>query len=279
MAPSAGESSAADSSASSSRRALGALGALVRASAARELQYRANFFASLLGTVFWLGMAMLTVHIFYAHTTTLGGWTFWETVVLLGVFNALVGVIEGVLRPGIGSLPDEIRHGSLDLILARPIDPQVYLSIRDIDIWRVLDVVLGLSVSIYALHRLGRAIDLPGAAAFAITFATAIVVLYSVWVALMSLAYWLVAVENLSTVFDSLFEAARYPASAYPTALRLVFVFLLPIAWTTTTPASALVGRLAPSGVVKALLVSALSLIISRAIWRMGLRRYTSAGG
>lgn len=269
----------ARSAARSTGTPLRAFSALVRASAARELQYRANFFASLIGTVFWLGMAVLTVHIFYAHTTVLGGWTFWETVVLLGVFNALVGVIEGVLRPGIGSLPDEIRHGSLDLILARPLDPQIYLSIYDIDIWRSLDVVLGLSVSSYAMHRLGREIDLGGAAAFAITFATAIIVLYSVWVALMSLAFWLVAVENLSTVFDSLFEAARYPASAYPTALRLVFVFLLPIAWTTTTPASALVGRLESSGVVKALLVAAVSLIVSRAIWRLGLRQYTSAGG
>ena len=58
----------------------------------------------------------------------------------------------------------------------------------------------------------------------------------AVWVALMSLAYWFVAVETLSTVFDSLFEAARYPASAYPAALRVIFVFLLPVAWTTTTP-------------------------------------------
>lgn len=261
------------------RSAVRTLGALLRASATRELQYRANFFASLIGTVFWLGMAVLTVHIFYSHTTVLGGWTFWETVVLLGVFNALVGVVEGVLRPGIGSLPDEIRHGSLDLILSRPIDAQLYLTVHDVDVWRSLDVILGLSVSMYALHRLGRTLDAAHAFAFAITFLTAIVVLYAVWVALMSVAFWLVAVENLSTVFDSLFEAARYPASAYPTALRIIFVFLLPVAWMTTTPASALVGRLELSGVVTALGVAAVALLVSRGVWRLGLRNYTSAGG
>ncbi|HEY4130680.1 MAG TPA: ABC-2 family transporter protein [Gemmatimonadaceae bacterium] len=253
--------------------------AIVRTNAARELQYRANFFASLFGTVFWLAMALLTVHVFYSHTESLGGWTFWETVVLLGVFNALVGVVEGVLRPGIGSLPDEVRHGSLDQILVRPIDPQLYLSIRELDLWRIVDVVLGLSVSIYALHRLGRPLTLPGAASFAVTFATAIIVLYSLWVALMSLAFWLVAVENLSTVFDSVFEAARYPSSAYPTPLRIIFVFLLPVAWMTTTPASALTGRLQAIEVLESVIVAAASLIVSRAIWRFGLKRYTSAGG
>jgi ABC-2 type transport system permease protein len=259
--------------------AVRAVFAVIRTNATRDLQYRANFFASVIGTAFWLGMALLTVQVFYSHTASLGGWSFWETVVLLGVFNALVGVVEGVLRPGIGSLPDEVRHGSLDQILVRPIDPQLYLSIRELDLWRVVDVVLGLSVSVYAMHRLGRPITLASASGFTVTFITAIVVLYSLWAALMSLAFWLVAVENLSTVFDSVFEAARYPASAYPTALRIIFVFVLPVAWMTTTPASALVGRLGIAGVLESIAVAAASLIVSRVIWRFGLKRYTSAGG
>lgn len=253
--------------------------ALVKSNASRELQYRANFFASLIGTVFWLAMALLTVHVFYSHTEHLGGWSFWETVVLLGVFNALVGVVEGVLRPGIGTLPDEVRHGTLDQILSRPIDAQLYLSLRELDLWRGVDVVLGLALAAYAMVRLGHAPTVGQTVAFAITFVAAIVVLYAVWVTLMSLAFWLVAVENLSTVFDSLFEAARYPSSAYPAALRIIFVFLLPVAWTTTTPASALVGRLRPLGVLESLIVCAIALVVSRAVWRIGLRRYTSAGG
>jgi len=34
-------------------------------------------------------------------------------VALLGVFNALSGVIEAVLRPGIGQLAGEVRSGEL----------------------------------------------------------------------------------------------------------------------------------------------------------------------
>ena len=60
----------------------------------------------------------------------------------------------------------------------------------------------------------------------------------------MSLAFWFVAVENLSVLFDGVYEAARYPVSAYPGVLRFLFVYLIPIAWTTTIPASALTGRI-----------------------------------
>jgi len=253
--------------------------ALIRLNAARELQYRANFVASLLGAVFWLVMAIFTVGIFYEHTGELGGWTFWETAVLLGVFNALVGVIEGFLRPGIRSLPDEIRRGSLDLLLLRPIDAQLYVSFRELDLWRIVDVVLGFGLSAYAMHRLGRTVTPFEVAGFVVTFVAAVALLYGVWLSLMSLAFWFVAVENLSTVFDALFEAARYPASAYPTPLRIIFVFVLPVAWTTTVPASALVGRLSLAGVLGSIGVAALMLVISRIIWRFALRRYSSAGG
>src|SRR2546426_5942601 len=101
-------------------RWLRVLAALWRLNLAEELQYRANFVASVLGTLFWIGTALLTLALFFRHTTRLGGWDYWEVVVLLGVFNALTGVIEAVLRPGIGRLAGEVRSGGLGLRLGEP---------------------------------------------------------------------------------------------------------------------------------------------------------------
>src|SRR5213596_3156974 len=233
------------------------LAAFWRLNVAEELQYRANLIASVLGTVFYMATALLTLALFFHHTTTLGGWDYWEIVVLLGVFNALTGVIEAVLRPGIGRLAGEVRSGGLDLVLAKPVDAQGFVSFRRLDIWRLADVVLGLALAGYALHRLGRVPSLAQLAAFVLALASAAVVVYALWVVLMSLAFWFVSVENLSVLFDAVYEDARYPVSAYPEALRFLFVYLIPIAWTTTIPASALTGRLGPEiGVVAALVAA-----------------------
>ena len=124
-----------------------------------ELQYRGNFIASLLGTVFWLLMAILTAALYFRHTSKLGGWEFWDVVVLLGIFNALAGVVETVLRPGIGHLPADVRSGALDLVLVRPVDAQFYVSFRRLDVWRLADVVLGLALAGYAFAQTGRTIS------------------------------------------------------------------------------------------------------------------------
>jgi ABC-2 type transport system permease protein len=246
---------------------------------AEELQYRGNFVASLLGTLFWISTALLTVALFFSHTAQLGGWSFWDVVVLLGVFNTLTGVIETVLRPGIGRLADDVRSGALDLVLVLPVDTQLYASVRRLDVWRVSDIVLGLALTAYGLVQIGRPVAASTLLMFALTLASAVAVVYSIWLALMSLAFWFVAVENLSVLFDGVYEAARYPVSAYPGALRFLFVYLIPIAWTTTIPASALTGRIGPGGTLASVAVAVLAIALTRQLWRAALRRYTSAGG
>jgi ABC-2 type transport system permease protein len=260
-----------------SRRAV--LRALWSTNLAEELQYRGNFVASVLGTIFWLAMALLTLALFFRQTERLGGWDFWEVVVLLGVFNTLAGIVDALLRPGIGSLAEQVRSGALDLVLSRPVEPQFFVSFRRLAIWRLADVVVGLALIGYALGRLAAPPTALQLATFAVAMLAAIAVVYALWVALMSLAFWFVKVENLSVIFDAVFSAARYPVSAYPGALRFVFVYLLPIAWTTTIPASALTGRLNPAGAVVAATVGAAALLVSRLLWKTALRHYTSAGG
>ena len=261
------------------RRVLRLLGACWRINLAEELQYRGNFIASLLGTTFWMATALLTVALFFSQTTNLGGWGLWDVVVLLGVFNALSGVIETVLRPGIGQLADDVRSGALDLVLVRPVDAQLYTSVRRLDIWRITDIVLGFALAGYALVRTGRPVAVVTIVSFALTLAAAVAVVYAIWVALMSLGFWFVAVENLSLLFDCVYGAARYPVSAYPGALRFLFVYLIPIAWTTTIPASALTGRIGIGTAVVAMGVGAFALGLTRLLWRTAIRRYTSAGG
>ena len=259
--------------------ALRILVAFWRLNVAEELQYRANFIASVLGTLFNMATALLTLSLFFHHTTSLGGWDYWEIVVLLGVFNALTGVIEAVLRPGIGQLAGEVRSGELDLVLVKPVDAQGFVSFRRLDIWRLTDVVLGLTLAGYALFRLGHTPSLAQLAAFGLTLAAAAVVVYAIWVVLMSLAFWFVSVENIAVLFDAVYEGARYPVSAYPGPLRFLFVYLIPIAWTTTIPASALTGRLRPAIGLAAAAVAGVAFVLARALWRAALKRYAGASG
>src|SRR3989442_6342513 len=91
--------------------ALRILLALWRLNLAEELQYRANFVASVLGTLFWIVTALLTLAVFFSPPTPLGGWDYWEVVVLLGAVHALTGVIDAVLRPPLRLVSRDVGDG------------------------------------------------------------------------------------------------------------------------------------------------------------------------
>lgn len=261
------------------RRLAAVLRAFWAVNLAEELQYRANLLASVVGTGFWLGTAVLTGAVFFRQTPALGGWSFWQVVALLGVFNAVAGVVEAVLRPNVGRIVEHVRRGTMDLILSKPVDAQFQVTFRRIVIWRGVDIVLGLGLTAAALVIGGRWPGIVEVVAFVVALAAAVAIAYAIWLGLMSLAFWFVAVENLSILFDALYESARFPVTAYPGAIRFVLTYLVPMAWITTVPAGALTGRVGPGFALVSALVAAAALALTRLLWRVALRRYTSAGG
>jgi ABC-2 type transport system permease protein len=60
-------------------------------------------------------------------------------------------------------------------------------------------------------------------------------------------AFWLVRVENILMIFQSMYEAGRCPVSTYPGWLRFALIFLVPVAFAVTVPTQALTGRLGMS--------------------------------
>jgi ABC-2 type transport system permease protein len=103
------------------------------------------------------------------------------------------------------------------------------------------------------------------------------VIIYSFWLILATLAFWFVRVENVLVIFQSLYEAGRWPLSLYPGWLRYGLTFVVPVAFAVTVPAEALTGRLSGGNVLIAFGLAAALLAVSRVFWRMGLKRYSGA--
>lgn len=252
-------------------------GAFLRASILGELAYRANFFIQLFQSVVELATALLGLAVIFSHTDTLGGWRPDDVLALVGVFFLVGGVIGLVIQPGMGKLIDSVRDGSLDFTLTKPEDAQLLVSIQQVQIWKLIDIVLGFGVLATALLRLGEQVGTREAFSFILMLSAGTVIIYSFWLILATLAFWFVRVENILEIFQSVYEAGRWPISLYPGWLRFALTFVIPVAFVTTVPAEALTGRLTWTTLTLALIVAVLSFVGSRMLWRLGLRQYSGA--
>ena len=248
-----------------------------RIGAMAELAYRANFFLQLLESAIDLGTALGGLAVIFSYTTSLGGWRPEEVAALVGVFFLVGGAIRFVVQPSMEQLIESVREGTLDFTLTKPEDSQLLVSIQRVSIWRLTDFALGIIVLVVALTRLGEHVGIREAAAFAVALAAGGLIVYSFWLILASLSFWFVRVENILVVFQSVYEAGRWPVTLYPRWLRFALTFLVPVAFATTVPAQAIAGRLSWQALAGACALAAALLIASRIIWKAGTHRYSGA--
>jgi ABC-2 type transport system permease protein len=253
------------------------LAAYIRLGVAGETAYRVNFFWQLFQSLLNLFVSLGGLAVIFTYTGSLGGWKPDEILALVGIYFLVGGIIGLVIQPGMEDFITSVRDGMLDYTLTKPEDAQLLVTIHRIDIWKVIDILLGLGVLITALVRLGQTIGFLQAAIFILVLISGAVIIYSFFLILATLSFWFVRVENILFVFQSLYEAGRWPVSLYPGWLRYGLTFIVPVAFATTVPAEALTGRLTWESLVLSIALAVVLGFVSRIVWRIGLRRYSAA--
>lgn len=258
-------------------RALRLLFVFFRIGVLTETAYRANFFIQLFQSLLELGTSLAGLAVIFTYTSTLGGWSPDEMLALVGIYFLMGGIISLVIQPGMSALIDSVRDGTLDFTLTKPEDAQLLVSIQRISIWSLLDILMGIGVLITALVLLKESVGFVAAVEFIGMLLAGGTIVYSFWLILASLSFWFVRVENLLEIFQSVYQAGRWPVSLYPGWLRFGLTFIVPVAFAITVPVEALTGRLDILTLVGAIGLAILLFIIARVVWRTGLRRYSGA--
>lgn len=246
-------------------------------SLATELEYQFNWVVELLAVVGTLAGSVFTLSLFYGHGQRLGGWSWDGALVVLGLYSLFEGFSSTLLRPNLGNLVKQVQSGSLDFVLLKPIDSQLWLSLRTLSPWGLPEMFLGLALAVVGVVRSG-VVPSPANLLLALgLLACGAAMLYSLWFLLAATSIWFVKIWNATEVLRSLLAAGRYPVQAYPGGLRLIFRSVLPVAFLTTVPAEALLGKGGPASLLAAALLALLGLAASRLLWHQALRHYTSA--
>ncbi len=257
--------------------ALRVVRALLAASATLAVQYRLEFFGQGALALFWQAVTLVPLWVVFGTRSTISGWTFPEALLVIGWFTALKAFLEGAISPSLMQVIEHVRKGTLDFVLLKPVDAQVLVSFAKVEPWRIIDLFGASAIFIYAFRQLHRA---PGLAELCAAFAmllAALLVLYSIAIVVVSIAFFAVRVDNLMFLFQSIFDAARWPSTIFRGFFAVLFTFVLPLALMTTYPALALLGRLSLRAALGAALGTLLFAALSRVAWRFSMRRYTSA--
>ena len=244
-------------------------------SIAAELEYRTNFLVAAFTSLGGLAGSLFGLFLFYRTGYTFAGWRWEEALIVVGVFTLLEGFSATFLAPNLNRIVRHVQTGTLDFVLLKPISSQFWLSTHTLSPWGLPDLMFGLIVVIYAGSRLG--VGLQGYLVSLIPLTFGLAILYSLWFMLGATSIWFVKIYNVTEVLRGLLEAGRFPMAAYPASYRFFFTFVVPVAFLTTIPSEAMLGRTNLGWTIAAAFLAIALLFASRFFWRFALRFYTSA--
>jgi len=205
------------------------------------------------------------------------GWTREEMWVLYGTFVCIESMCYGLLSPNMFRFSATVRDGSLDLALTRPVNVQFFVSARYLDPNGVLNSIPGFALILFGLNRIGH---FPSPLDWALWFALGIcgfVIAYALWFLCVTISIWAIKLEGIAVIFEPLMQMARFPVQIYPQRMQGFLTFVLPVAFITTFPTQALLGRGQVSTLGLAIGVAGVMLYASHRFFHFALRFYGSA--
>ncbi|MEU8081178.1 ABC-2 family transporter protein [Catellatospora citrea] len=250
------------------------LGAHLRA----VLEYEADFWILVVAGLLFQVLNLIFLSAVFSHVPALNGWSFPEAVLLAGTYGFVNGLgplfFEGTWR-----LAGKINHGELDYPLTRPAPVLVQVISAGIGMHGIGDLIGGGAMIGWGLANSDIDWSPTRVAGALVLLAGSATILLSLIVLGNAASFW---VGGNHPVFAMTLirtgDMAKYPLSIYGTAVRATFTVLVPYAFISFFPASWLLGKESAWLGLLTPLVALYCVYLARLVFRLGLRRYDSAG-
>jgi ABC-2 type transport system permease protein len=226
----------------------------------------------------WFALQLSFMAVLYQHTDAIGDWTKWQVVALVGTSHFVQQIFQAFFLTNLTQLSELVRSGKLDFMLLLPVNTRFIISLRQVDLGGFVNAITALGVIGYACMQMHFTPGLGQMAVFAALCLAGVLVHYSLMFMLASVSFWTVRAQGIVWGYYSMFNIARMPDAAFRGLFKVVFTFAIPMLLVSNVPVKALLSMSAsPFDLLLLLGVSVVCLLVSEALFRYSIRRYTSA--
>lgn len=260
------------------KRYLALYAVLWKNSVTREMSFKGNFLLWILVEILWFGLQLCFVSVLFSQTDSIGTWTKWQMVLLVGASNFIQQLYQAFFLTNCTNLSELVRTGKLDFLLLLPVNTRFLVSLRVVDLGAFVNALFAACVMAFAVVKLNLHPSLGQLAGFAALCAVGIIIHYSLMFILATICFWTVRAQGIVWGYYNLLNIARLPDEAFQGAFKAVFTFALPVLLVSNVPTRVLADKItSPAAWLLLLGAGALWAVVSEWFWRFSLRHYTSA--
>ena len=260
------------------KRYLAIYAALWKNSVAREMSFKGNFILWIVVELLWFALQLCFVGVVFSQTSSVGTWTQWQMVLLVGASNFIQQVYQAFFLVNCTNLSELVRTGKMDFLLLLPVNTRFIVSLRQVDLGAFVNALFAVCVMIFSTMKLNLHPTLAQLAGFGALCVVGILIHYSLMFMLAAISFWTVRAQGIVYGYYNLFNIARMPDEAFRGAFKAVFTFALPVLLVSNVPVRVLADKVTSAEILLVLLgLGVVWALISEWFWRLSVGRYTSA--
>jgi ABC-2 type transport system permease protein len=244
-----------------------------------RLVYKADFTVGFVAQLINLGASLAFLTLLFTQVESLNGWTFNEMLFLAGVGGFIMN-FHHIFMFNMFSLEEYVVEGKMDRFLLRPLSPlfQVYAdSVSDNNLSKL---IANAALIIYSANQIGLQLLTLSNIAYGVAFlASGVLVFGAAYMAFATTSFWTGKSRSAIWLIFRLSEYRRYPYSIYATAIQIVLVTAIPIAFASFFPATYFLERPGwRTWQLVSIAAGPVLYVLAYAFWRVGLSNYSSTG-
>lgn len=242
----------------------------------RELEYRTNTMLNVVLSFVWVGTTYLVLSVIYSQAGKIAGWSMNDTMLLIMVYYVISTILRTFVTPSIIDFATSIRLGKLDLLLTKPVDTQFMTSCQKLNLIRSLRGFLMFGALVYFVQQY-YPVSIPVAALAFLFGILGILGMYALYYIFATASFWFENIWNLEEIFFSMLEAGKQPFDIYQGSLRMVALYIIPVAGIGAIPTLIILNKVSPLTLFMFAATTLGLFLTSRIFLFFALRRYASA--
>ena len=249
-------------------------------SLSRDMEYKTNFIGSLfVDTIYYITWYYF-FEIIYSKTEALGDFDREDILVFL-IATFFVDTLYMMLFDGASYLREHIRTGSLDFILLRPVNSQFLISFRYIRSYTLVSLLVLTIILFNVLSSFHpESLNIFNIFLFILSILIGVLIWYCFEFITSCLTFYFRDFRTGGWLTHEIMKFSMRPDSIYSGFIRKILFTILPMALVASVPARLLLNGLTFQNqkyLISQFIVVTVLFLISRLIWRIGLKKYESA--
>ena len=243
-----------------------------------KMSYRADFIISNIGMIVSNLVGFVTFYILFQNFPSINGWTMYEMLFLYGFSLVALTPVQCFFDNN-WNLRYAVKNGDFIKYCFRPINIFFYYISEVFDVKGLGQLTFGIGTLVYAWRHLAIPVT-------PVIIAQTVLFLFAAslfMIAIMNFAaatcFWIQNSGYIMVIMFRFKDFAKYPASIFNSFFRIIFTFVIPIAFIAYYP-SLVVLRPSEIPLLSWLspLIGLLFFYLSYRFWLLGARKYDGTG-